>query len=197
MLRRLLAMAKAIGANVAWQTASAPVDQPNSIVLKRWHKPDGGCPCAGHDDADLQTVRVTEDFNINGERLRFPGDRSALSGCRCGVSYWARNEEGQESLLMAPRYQKPFLDMLRPTSTVSLNGRSRGRIVLGDLLPADFEQRPESRIAVRRNRQTLGWADLCTGEIWVSPSSPVDAGVEEFLRRTLKAHNDRRRPTPR
>ena len=69
MLRQILSVLSRAGSVLA-SGPGGNSEQPNSILVKRWHKPEGGCPCAGHDEADSMTVHVSESFKINGECLK-------------------------------------------------------------------------------------------------------------------------------
>lgn len=162
-------------------------------ILKRWRSPDGTCPIDNHRTLDGLTSPAREPFVIDGEKLRFPGDTSlgatkeTACACRCYLDWFLQLPDGSEAMLVHGR-QRPARTpgTLNPTSIVTLNGRSKGKIVLGDLSIANFRQMGEV-LEVYREGKTLG--RICMNkdhgtDLYVHPALPKEADLAGFLLRT-------------
>lgn len=188
-----------------------PDKQENVRLVKVWNSLMDGRERATHHAAHGQEVAVDQPFSVGGAMLRFPGDSSLgaplseICNCRCFVTTYAVADDGTRTLIRtgpsAPTRsyrKKPNGDppVVTPTSQITLNGRSSGRIFLADRQSARFEQPTPSTIVIRRDGIVLGRASFANGKvskITVAPSAR-NLGIEDLIRRSVEgsARMDRR-----
>lgn len=69
------------------------------VMVKRWVTRRDGKERASHLEADNQIVEKSEYFNVGGELLKYPGDKSGgasagtLVNCRCTRTYFPKRDE--------------------------------------------------------------------------------------------------------
>lgn len=167
---------------VANETRKIIVGEPGDAdgqVMQRWHNQQDDRvrhpprSAFDHVEAHGQTVPVTSHYTVSGEKLRFPGDvgLGASIGntvnCRCFSSFILRKPDGTEVPLYtmpwapAKRMRKPGDRVGReipatPTSRVTLNGKTKAKVVLKDGTLATLEQVRPDTLVVRVGRETIG-----------------------------------------
>lgn len=103
-----------------------------------------------HWSAEGQERPVDIPFDISGEQMKFPGDASLGASignrinCRCTAEFWAIGPNGEREMIGLETARIPakrtwhrgdrmgIETPVRPTTIVTLNGRTRARVVLGD-----------------------------------------------------------------
>lgn len=188
-----------------------PNDQANGRIVKIWDCMMDGRERDWHHNAHGQEVPVDQPYTVGGELLMYPGDASLGSSlqnrinCRCRSRYVFVGDDGaRKELYQGPRAptrsyrKKPSGDppVVTPTSQITLNGRSSGRIFLADRQSARFDQPTPSTIVIRRDGIVLGRASFANGKvskITVAPSAR-NLGIEDLIRRSVEgsARMDRR-----
>ena len=168
-----------------------PQNQANGHIEKTWNSLMDGRERPTHHEAHLQTVPVTEPFEVGDSQLRFPGDSelgaplSEICNCRCFLTHhFVSDEDGSRTLIhtapSAPtrRYAplgpgKP--SVMRPTSLIRLNGRTSARVVLGDGETfATMRQPTPNTVEVLVNRRVVARASILNGR---AINIQVDAGM--------------------
>lgn len=167
-----------------------------------------------HHDAHQQVRPVDVPFDVGGEQLRFPGDGTLgaslrnLVNCRCWTVAYAVGPNGERERM---DWDLPSIPAKRtwrqgdrlgqetpvtPTTSVTLNGNTRARIVLGDGSFATMRQMTPSTITISNGRRQIARATSSNGEITSMTVDPAFAGrgVEELLRRSVAESFARRRP---
>jgi hypothetical protein len=175
-------------------------DEVNGHVVMVWNSPLDGREWAAHDEAHGQEVAVTSNFVVAGENLRFPGDTGLgassqnVDNCRCWAEFWFVKPDGSRFLIdQTPALPvEPSSQNLMPTTMVTLNGKSRGQIVLNDGQIASFTQVGDSLriIFKRRTIATAEWVrDSGARTVSITKLSISDgyaeAGIEKFLRNSV------------
>lgn len=185
----------------------------NGSVLKRWISlMDGRERPAHHAAHNTYQSPITADqpFVVGGFDMMAPGDASRgaplnlIINCRCGVAYSLLNPDGTESPIahmphgtVRPyRKIKPDPELLRPTSLVTLNGRTRARVVLKDgKTIATMTQVTPSTITVSVGGRVAARAAVSNGRVsrvTVDPSFRGQ-GIEDLIRRSV-THSAERKP---
>lgn len=160
-----------------------------------------------HVSPEGQTSPIREPFIVSGELLRFPGDMSLgasignIANCRCWATYTMRMPDGSEvyidQLPSAPT-RRVYLPTDRPgvgsrqynpTTTVTLNGRTRATVILGDGSPARLLQVEPGLVNIRVRGQTVARARFSGSEITELSISPEFRGgtfdIEGLIRRSV------------
>lgn len=159
-------------------------------------------------------IPVDQAFQLAGGQLRFPGDRSLgaslseLINCRCSLAYYAVTPDGLVPLgLTTPSLptRKPWRPgdrfgseiPVRATESVTLNGRTRARVVLGDNRTfATLSQTSPSTITVTIDGQAVARATHANGvvtQIVVAPGRE-SLGIERLIRESVVRSHRRRVP---
>lgn len=213
------------GAQVEW----VEQEHANSTVTKVWHNMGDervrGNPAGiyrsgkfDHWSAEGQEVSVREPFTVSGEHLMHPGDGSMgaslgnLVNCRCGTTYYVIGADG--SRVKIP-LRMPSLPAKRtwhegdrlgketpisPTTLVTLNGKTRARIVLGDGKTfATLRQERPDLITVTVNgkpvaRATTSGPDVTS--ITIAPevsNQNIEALIRDSVRHSHEFHQSRAR----
>lgn len=153
--------------------------EANGRLFKTWMSLMDGRERPAHHDAHEQRQPAAGEFTVGGELLRFPGDTSLGASlaqtinCRCYLVWSHVNTEtGAET----PIYQTPSAPtrkfrkpkdtkppILKPTSQVTLNGKTRGEIVLDDLSIAKFRQPTPHSVEVLKNGKVIARATIENG----------------------------------
>lgn len=219
---RLKAMANVETQKPAEETTYEWVKQneANSRVYKHWISLMDGLERPAHHQAHLDYsdngIPVDQAYVVNGEHLMHPGDGSLgaslgnLINCRCGQRYTLLRSDGQRielpikfpTLPAKRRWRQgdQFGDPtpIRPTTLVTLNGRTRARVVLGDgRTQATMEQATPSTIVVRVGRNVIARAEARGADvtsITIAPGSEHQ-GVEQLIRDSVR-HSASRRTAP-
>ena len=118
-------------------------------LRKRWVSAKDGRVRDAHGAADGQTVNVDEPFIVGGEKLMFPGDKTAASGwnlynCRCGMR--TVEKEGIEAEQRQVRIQNP-----KYTEAVENEEKAKARYERAKA-KEDAETDPEKKKALRKDR---------------------------------------------
>lgn len=172
-----------------------PDDQANGHLEQTWNSLKDGCERPSHREAHGQTVRVEEPFQVGGYQLRFPGDSalgaplSETDNCRCFVTTEFVCDDGTRHLIHVGPSAPPRTEGLRPTSSVTLNGTTRARVILGDSKTlATLRQPTPSTIEVLVNRRVVGRATIETGQATNITVDPAVAGqdIEGLIRRSVE-----------
>lgn len=164
--------------------------------------PNGGIECA------VISVRrywfSGHVYNLECEDGIYSANGVVVHNCRCGVSYTLLNPDGTESPIahmphgtVRPyRKIKPDPQLLRPTSVVTLNGRTRARVVLKDgATIATMTQVTPSTITVSVGGREAARAIVSNGRVsrvTVDPSFRSQ-GIEDLIRRSV-THSAGRKP---
>jgi hypothetical protein len=198
-------------------------EQANARIVKVWHnmgdervrgRPDGIYASSRFDhwSCEGQEQFVDIPFNISGEQLQFPGDGSlgaSLSNtinCRCTSRFFVLTNDGKREPLgletpriPAKRTWHPGDRMgketpVNPTSSVTLNGTTRGKIVLGDGHTfANIRQPTPSSVEILVNRRVVARASF-NGETVTSLTIAQGweaQGMEKLIRDSV-THSARR-----
>lgn len=188
----------------------------NGKLMKRWRSLMDGrerpTHHEGHNTYIDDPIPIETPFQIGGFSMMMPGDQSRgaplkeVINCRCSAVYTLLNADGTESPVAntphAPtityrrNVPKPDPARLRPTSVVTLNGRTNARVVLGDgRTLANMRQVTPSTIAVTVNGKVVARARVANGkpaDIVVDPAFR-NQGIELLIRRSVR-HSHERRP---
>lgn len=159
-------------------------------------------------------IAVDQAFQLAGGQLRFPGDTSLgvsmreIYNCRCSLAYYAVTPDGLVPLgLTTPSLpvRKPWRPgdrfgaeiPVRATESVTLNGRTRARVVLGDNRTfATLSQTTPSTITVTIDGQVVARATHANGvvtQIVVAPGRE-SLGIERLIRESVVQSHRRRVP---
>lgn len=181
-----------------------PDDEASGILFQEWRSLMDGRERLAHHNAHEQRRRISDPFDVGGEQLRFPGDTGLgaslgnVINCRCWLlTTFVSNDDGKETPVHtspsapARRFKKPTDELspvLKPTSTVTLNGRTNARVVLGDRSIATMRQQSPTTIIVTQNRQTIARANIGTnGSVTVTVDPAFqDRGIEDLIRRSVR-----------
>lgn len=181
-----------------------PNRDANGRLMKVWVCKMDGRERDWHHDAHMQEVPVDSPYTVGGEHLMFPGDASMgaslknLVNCRCASRYVFVGEDGSRREIhqgpSAPtrRYgRKPdgTPSVLKPTSVVTLNGRTNARVVLGDGQTfATLRQSSPSTVEVLVNRRVVGRARIVDGRVvnvTTERTAPGTWDIEGLIRRSV------------
>lgn len=184
----------------------------NGSILKRWISLMDGRERPTHHAAHetyQNPITADEPFIVGGFEMMAPGDASRnaplkeIINCRCGVSYSLLNPDGTESpvahmphgTVRPYRKIKPDPQLLRPTSVVTLNGRTRARVVLKDGTIATMTQLTPSTIAVSVGGRVAARASVVNGRVSNVTVDPAfrRQGIEDLIRRSV-THSAGRKP---
>lgn len=143
-------------------------------------------------------------YNLECEDGIYSANGVVVHNCRCGVSYSLLNPDGTESPIahmphgtVRPyRKIKPDPQLLRPTSVVTLNGRTRARVVLKDgKTIATMTQLTPSTIAVSVGGRVAARASVVNGRVSNVTVDPAfrRQGIEDLIRRSV-THSAGRKP---
>ena len=205
-------------------------NKANARIVKIWHNMGDtrvrGNPAGRYRNSrfDHWTVEgqerfVDQPFDISGEQLMHPGDTSKgatlgnVVNCRCSAQFMAVHNDGRREEIglevphvPAKRTWHPGDRLgketpVNPTSLVTLNGRTRARIVLGDGHTfATLRQTTPSTIEIVVGRQVVARASTAGEEVTsITIASGWEAqGMETLIRDSVR-HSARRewiKPTP-
>ena len=200
----------------------------NSRIWKRWQNmgdervrgnPDGPYANSAFDHwtAQGQEVPVDQPFIISGEKLMMPGDTSlgaslgSTINCRCHAAYFIVGPNGerldiplQTPVIPAKRtwHQGDRLGIetpVRPTEAITMTGRTRARVVLGDGRTfATIQQTAPDTLVVRVQGRDIARATFSSGTV---TSMTVAQGnthldVEGLIRRSVAATSRLRQVNP-
>jgi len=181
-----------------------PDRQSNGRLVKVWNSLLDGRERDSHHEAHGQEAGVTDAFTVGGAFLRFPGDSSMGAplretiNCRCFLTHFHVDDAGNRTPIhqgpSAPtrRYgRKPdgTPPVLKPTSVVTLNGRTNARVVLGDGQTfATLRQSSPSTVEVLVNRRVVGRARIVDGRVvnvTTERTAPGTWDIEGLIRRSV------------
>lgn len=195
----------------------------NGRIVKVWHnmgdlrvrgRPDGIYRRSRFDhwSVEGQEQFVDQPFEVSGEKLMHPGDPSLgaslgnLINCRCSARFLAVGADGRREPIdlevphvPAKRTWHPGDRLgretpINPTSLVTLNGRTRARIVLGDghtfatlrqVTPTMIEIVVNRQVVARATHQGESVTELTIASGWEAQ------GMEKLIRESVR-HSARR-----
>lgn len=178
----------------AWVTVGDERVRDSHVAAGETYGADGGAP-----------IPVDQAFQLAGGQVRFPGDTSLgvsmreIYNCRCSLAYYAQTPDGLVPLtLTTPTLptRKPWRPghrfgeeiPVRATESVTLNGRTRARVVLGDNRTfATLSQTTPSTITVTIDGQVVARATHANGvvtQIVVAPGRE-SLGIERLIRESV------------
>lgn len=181
-------------------------NEADSDIFHVWHSLMDGRERPAHHEAHEQERRIDLPFDVGGEKLMFPGDQSrgaSLSNvinCRCYLSYFARRRSDGATEPMD--IETPSIPAKRtwhrgdrfgketpvtPTTSVTLNGNTRARIVLPDKTFATMRQEGPGLITIVRGREQIARATHSGGSVTSIAVSPAYQGtsLETMIRRSV------------
>ncbi len=181
-------------------------NEADSDVFKVWHSLMDGRERASHHAAHLQERRVDVPFDVGTSHLMFPGDQSLdaplseVINCRCFMTHYARRRADGETQDI--ELQTPSIPAKRtwhrgdrmgketpvtPTTSVTLNGNTRARIVLPDKSFATLRQEGPGLIVIVRGRRQIARATHSGGKVTSVAIDPAyqATGLEEMIRRSV------------
>jgi hypothetical protein len=190
----------------------------NAAVVKVWVTQGDERVRPSHEDAGDRyggdgAIPVDQPFELAHGRLMFPGDsrlgaplRETIN-CRCHLEYFARTPEGLTPLgiatpvIPARRTWRPgdrFGEEIPVSATtlVTLNGRTRARIVLGDNRTiATMTEVTPSMINVRVDGETIARAVHADGAVTslTIAAGREGLGIEKLIRDSVSHSRGRRR----
>lgn len=193
----------------------APKDA-NGRIVKVWNSLMDGRERAWHHDAHEQEQPVTQPFHVGPDLLRFPGDVTLgaslanVCNCRCFLMYvFVDNSTGKRTTLYTspsaptrrfarpanpnhpvPNFRGPVEGPpLRPTSVVTLNGRTVAKVVLKDgKTIATMRQVTPTRVEVSVDGRVVARADIRNGtasNVSVDPKFR-DQDIDGLLKRSIE-----------
>lgn len=163
--------------------------RPNAEVVKVWHTMGDERVRHSHVDAGerygvFSAIPVAQPFQLAGGQLLFPGDTSLgvsmteIYNCRCHLEYFTRVAGG---VMIPLGLRTPTIPARRPwrpgdrfgeeipiraTELVTLNGKTRARVVLGDNRTiATMAQVSPSTINVSVNGEVVARATHARGQV--------------------------------
>jgi len=178
-------------------------DKAQVRIYQRWSALNDGVICMKHAALDGVEVPVDQAFKFEGFSLKGPGDTSLgaplaiESDCHCNLSFIAVHPDGRRQAmdLETPRMlSNPYRGRLNPTSLVTLNDRTRARIVLGDgHTYATMRQTTPSTIEIIVNRRVVARASATGEEVTsITIAQGYEAqGIEKLIRDSVR-HSARR-----
>lgn len=186
----------------------------NSRIYKTWHNPMDGRERAWHHQAHLDYsetgIPVDQPFIVGGEELMQPGDSSRgaslanLINCRCHSAYHIVGPNGerldiplQTPALPAKRTWHPGDRFgreipVRPTESITMTGRTRARVVLGDGRTfATMQQTAPDTVVIRVNGRDVARATFGNGVVSSITTAPGNEhlDLEGLIRRSVAATN--------
>lgn len=182
----------------------------NSRIYKTWHNPMDGKERQWHHDAHLtyseDGIPVDQPFMVGGEEMMQPGDTSRgaslanVVNCRCWSSYSIVGPDGeriqiplQTPALPARRrwHSGDRLGMetpVRPTESITMTGRTRANVVLGDgrTFAVMHQVKPDT-VVVRVDGRDVARATFSNGFV-TAMTTAQDTGhldIEGLIRRSV------------
>jgi Phage Mu protein F like protein len=179
-------------------------NEANGYLEKTWNSLMDGRERPTHHEAHGQTVAVTEAFDVGGSELRFPGDASLgaplkeIINCRCYLTHEFVKDDGTRTPIhvgpSAPTRRTAPLgpgkpSVMQPTSTVTLNGTTRARIILGDGQTFGTLRQPKpNTVEVLVNRRVIGRASIVNGHaVNITVENAYgNQGIRELIERSVE-----------
>jgi hypothetical protein len=171
------------------------------VIVQEWRCMLDGRERDDHREAHGQQTSVSGHFTVGGEHLRFPGDMELgaslknVINCRCWAEYVVTKPDGSTVKIdrtPAVPVKTTESSKLNPTGMVTLNGKSRGQVVLGNGQIASFAQDGDRiRISVGRKQvATASWSrDPASGTVSVTGLIIVpkylDAGIATLIHNSV------------
>ncbi len=182
-------------------------EEKNARIVKIWNSLLDGKERETHHMAHGQRVYVDQAFEVGGAKMMFPGDPSLGApiretiNCRCYSEFYAEAPDGSAAkiplrtpLLPAKRRWREgdrfgIETPVRATSRVTLNGRTRARIVLGDGRTfANLNQTTPDTITVTVGGKDVARATHSNGRVATFQIAPgyENQGIENLIRRSVE-----------
>lgn len=216
---RAIANVETQGVAEEYQIEWVKQQHANSRVYKQWHNsqdervrgnPEGRYANSNFDHwvAEGIEVPVNEPFIVSGEELMFPGDggRGASLGniinCRCSAHYLIIGPNGERidiplktPVIPAKRrwHRGDRLGVetpVRATEAITMTGRTRANIVLGDGRTfAVMQQVAPDTVVIRANGQDLARATFSNGVVtsMTTVQGAPHLDLEGIIRRSVEA----------
>ncbi len=183
----------------------------NARIYKTWNSLMDGRERPTHHEAHGQEVLVDQPFIVGGAMLKQPGDTSLgapLSetiNCRCFSSFSLVGPNGeridiplQTPALPAKRRWRPgdkfgVETPVRPTESVTLNGTTRARVVLGDGRTfATMQQVDPGTIVVTVNGQAIARAAFSGPSVtsMTLADGADQLGIGDLIRRSVRGTHE-------
>lgn len=184
-----------------------PQGDTKNKVVKVWNSLLDGRERPAHHEAHGQEQKVDALFVVGGENLMYPGDTSHgaslgnIIGCRCFLTYTLVTDDGQRVPVGLSTPSRParrtwregdelgFETPVTPTILVTLNGRTRGRIVLADETFATLRQETPDTIVIRQNGRDIARATVSgNGDVSSMVVDPDYAayGLDKLIRDSVR-----------